>query len=156
MNIALTFFYTHCSVTYFKGGCPILDYHSDTSIRGLLPLPPQERVNKLLNTTLLLHTTSFNGYSARTRALLFSLGKLNEKSIVSTLKNPDQVVEAARRFGRVEHAKEQEADSGKPWRAVGTSLGAVAGGILIGITGGLGWSPFHAFTALDQRAEFAI
>ena len=55
---------------------------------------------------------------------------------MSTLKNPDLVKEAQR---QAEHVKSQEADSGKAWKIAGMGLGAIAGGVLIGITGGLGW-----------------
>ena len=116
--------------------------YSDTSTRGLPPLPPQEQVDKLLTTILFLHITSTKEYSARTRSFLFSLGNPNENFIVLALKDPDQVVKEAEK--QAQHAKEEQALRHRPWRLVGMGLGAVAGGVLVGVTGGLGRVPYYA------------
>jgi hypothetical protein len=60
------------------------------------------------------------------------LGDLNEGAIVSTLKNPDKIVEEAQRV------REEEARRGATWRKVGMGVGAIVGGVVIGVTGGLG------------------
>lgn len=60
---------------------------------------------------------------------------MNEGIIVSTLKNPERAVGEAQK--RTEDAKEDHAERGKTLRMVGVGLGAVAGGVLIGVTGGL-------------------
>lgn len=106
-------------------------------------MPAENLVDGLLNTILLLHITLSKGYSARTRVFLSSLGTLNEGSIVSTLKDPDAVVQEAQK--QAERVKEQEAKSSKPWKMAGMGLGAVAGGVLIGITGGLGSCLSHGY-----------
>lgn len=54
---------------------------------------------------------------------------------MSTLKNPDRAIDEASR--KTEEAKEEHAGRGKTLRMVGMGLGAVAGGVLVGVTGGL-------------------
>lgn len=117
------------------GECPILDPLSDTSTKGLPPLPPQEQVSRVLQTVLFLHLTTSTQYHAHTRAFLFSLAPVNEDIVAETLKHPQSAVEEAERKTRA--AKEEQASRGLIFRRVGIGLGAVAGGVLIGVTGGL-------------------
>ena len=107
----------------------------DTSSRDLPPLPADEHVQKALNSTLFLHLTTAKQYSAHTRVLLFSISdqvKPSEISIVSTLKDPDTALKDAEK-----DAKDRHALSNKTLRRVGIGVGALAGGVLIGVTGGL-------------------
>ena len=102
---------------------------------GLPPLPPQEQVSRLLQTVLLLHLTTSTQYHAHTRAFLFSLAPVNEYIIAETLKHPQSAIEEAGR--KTQAAREEQASQGLILRRVGIGLGAVAGGVLIGVTGGL-------------------
>jgi hypothetical protein len=89
-----------------------------------------------LTTIILIHISTTNGYSARTRAYLPRIGTVDESAIVHTLKNPGDVLEKAREEAQV--AKDQQAEAGAYWKMIGVGAGAVAGGVLIGVTGGLG------------------
>lgn len=60
---------------------------------------------------------------------------MDEQTIVLTLKDPDRAIQEAQR--QTDEAKEDHAQRGKSWRIVGMGLGAVAGGVLVGVTGGL-------------------
>ncbi|KAI0664843.1 DUF726-domain-containing protein [Cubamyces menziesii] len=117
------------------GHPPKFDPLSDTSTVGLAPLPAQEHLARLLHTVLLLHVTSGKEYSSRTRAFVFSIGLVDEEVIAATLKNPRQAIEEANR--KTEAAREGHARKSKVLRMVGMGVGAVAGGVLIGVTGGL-------------------
>ncbi|TCD64549.1 hypothetical protein EIP91_003987 [Steccherinum ochraceum] len=117
------------------GKCPELDPLSDTSIVGLPPLPPEHQVSRLLNTVLFIHITSCKSYNAHTRAFLFAFAPLDEEAISATLKNPEKAIEEAER--KTKAAKEQQAKKRKTLRRVGIGAGAVVGGVLIGVTGGL-------------------
>lgn len=109
---------------------------ADTSIAHLPRLPPAEKISKILNTIIFLHLTSTNSYSAHTRSfLLRSFGTFDEYAIAETLKNPEEATKAA------QVAKERHAEGSKIWRRVGIGAGAVVGGVLIGVTGGLA-APF--------------
>src|ERR1700683_4070740 len=107
----------------------------DTSTGNLPNLPPRQDVSKLLNSILFLHVTTSSQYSARTRPFLSSIGAVDEQTIVATLKHPDEALKEAERKTR--ETKEYHADKGKAFRWAGMGLGAVAGGVLIGVTGGL-------------------
>ncbi|KAK7693545.1 hypothetical protein QCA50_003114 [Cerrena zonata] len=115
--------------------CPTLDPLSDTSTVGLPPLPPQEQVSRLLQTILFLHLTTSTQYHAHTRTFLFSLASVNEDTIAETLKHPESAIEEAERKTRT--ARDDQASQSLVLRRVGIGLGAVAGGVLIGVTGGL-------------------
>lgn len=117
------------------GKCPELDPLSDTSIIGLPALPPNDQVTQLLNTVVFIHITSNKQYHAHTRTFLFTFTSLDEEAISSTLKNPQKAVEQAEH--KTKAAKEQHAAKNKTLRRVGVGLGAVAGGVLVGVTGGL-------------------
>lgn len=122
----------------YLGKCPKLDPLSDTSIGHLPPLPPVDQLSQTLNAILFLHITSSKHYSARTRAFLASFSPdcpPDEFAIAATLKDPDAAVKNAEEH--VDSAKEQQAEKGKMLRRVGMGLGAVAGGVLVGVTGGL-------------------
>jgi hypothetical protein len=82
-----------------------------------------------------LHVTTSKQYSARTRPFLSGLGVVDEHAIVTTLKNPDEALKEAAR--KTENTREDYAERGKAMRWAGVGLGAVAGGVLVGITGGL-------------------
>lgn len=60
---------------------------------------------------------------------------MDEQAIVKALRNPERVVLEAQ--AHAEQARSSHADSGRIMRMVGVGLGAVAGGVLIGVTGGL-------------------
>uniref|UniRef100_A0A8H7Y2Z9 DUF726-domain-containing protein n=1 Tax=Psilocybe cubensis TaxID=181762 RepID=A0A8H7Y2Z9_PSICU len=115
--------------------CPQLDSTSDTATIHLDKLPPQEDIAKILNTILFLDITASTQYSARTRVFLASLGPLDESAIVAALKNPDHIIDEAQK--QAETSRRSHADKGKTLRIVGMGVGAVAGGILLGVTGGL-------------------
>ncbi|KAH9952222.1 DUF726-domain-containing protein [Amylocystis lapponica] len=117
------------------GKTPILDPLSDTSTSDLPSLPPQKYVTQLLNVVLFLQVTSSKVYSAHTRSFLFSFISLNEDAVSATLKDPKHAVEEAER--KTSQAKADYAEKGKTLRRFGIGLGAVAGGVLIGVTGGL-------------------
>lgn len=118
------------------GTCPVLDSFSDTSTASLSPLPSDSHVAQILNNILFLHITTTKQYHAHTRAFLFSLAiTFDERNIAATLKHPDHAIEAVQR--KAESAKEEQAASGRTLRMVGMGLGAVAGGAIVGITGGL-------------------
>jgi hypothetical protein len=117
------------------GDCPNLDEYADTST-GTLPNPPSlEDVTKLLNAILFLHVTTSQLYSARTRPFLSGFGVIDEHAIVATLKNPSEAIKEAER--KTQETKDDHAERGKALRWAGVGLGAVAGGVLVGITGGL-------------------
>jgi hypothetical protein len=112
-----------------------LDPYADTSTGHLPPLPSQEIVTRILNTVLFLHVATSKEYSARTRCFLSSFGPVDEQIIVSALKNPEKAIEETQK--RAQETKESHAKMGKTLRMVGMGLGAVAGGVLVGVTGGL-------------------
>ncbi|KAI0721123.1 hypothetical protein C8T65DRAFT_692583 [Cerioporus squamosus] len=117
------------------GEAPKLDAMSDTSTAGLPPLPPKEQLTPLLNAVVLLHVTSDKEYSSRTRTFLFSIGVVDEQVVAATLKNPERAIEEAEK--KTNAAREEHAQKSKIMRMVGMGAGAVAGGVLIGVTGGL-------------------
>ncbi|CDO68313.1 hypothetical protein BN946_scf184799.g40 [Trametes cinnabarina] len=117
------------------GDPPKFDPLSDTSTAGLPSMPSQEYLTRILHTILLLHVTSTKEYSSRTRAFLFAIGPVDEEVVAATLKNPRQAIEEAGK--KTEAAREEHARKNKMLRMVGMGVGAVAGGVLIGVTGGL-------------------
>ena len=108
---------------------------SDTSTADLPPLPPKEQLVPIFNTIVLLHVTSDKEYSSRTRAFLFSICPVDEETVAATLKHPERAIEEAEK--KTDAAKEEHARKSKMMRMVGMGAGAVAGGILVGVTGGL-------------------
>ncbi|KAI0748091.1 DUF726-domain-containing protein [Daedaleopsis nitida] len=117
------------------GNPPRLEALSDTSTAGLPPLPPKEQLAPLLNTIVLLHVTTDKEYSSRTRTFLFSIITVDEDVVAATLKNPERAIEEAEKktdAARLEHARQS-----KMRRMIGMGAGAVAGGVLVGVTGGL-------------------
>ncbi len=115
--------------------CPELDPFADTSTGHLPRLPPEQDLTRILNAILFLDITAAKQYSAHTRVFLQSLGPLNEHIIVSTLKHPDDAVKEAQQ--QAESTTKDHATRGKTLRMVGIGLSAVAGGVLVGVTGGL-------------------
>lgn len=63
------------------------------------------------------------------------MGIVDEHAIVATLKNPDEALKEAARKTR--EAKKDCSERDKALRWAGIGLGAVAGGVLVGVTGGL-------------------
>lgn len=118
-----------------EGTLPTLDRYSDTSTAGLPPLPDAQLLVPLLNTVVLLHVTSNKEYSSRTRVFLFALVLIDEDAVAGTLKHPERAIEEADK--KTNAAKEDHARSRKLMRMVGMGAGAIAGGVLIGVTGGL-------------------
>jgi len=116
--------------------CPRIGYDIDIATSSLPALPPRPELDKILTTIILIHISTTEGYSARTRAYLPRIGTVDESAIVHTLKNPDDVLEKAQK--EADAARDQEAKAGALWRQAGIAVGAVAGGVLIGVTGGLG------------------
>lgn len=97
-----------------------------------------EAINKLFTTILFLHITTNKQYSACTRAFLMQFQPgivVNEQSIVRTLKNPEWAVSEAQ--AHTEETKTMHADNGRMMRLASIGLGAVAGGVLVGVSGGL-------------------
>ncbi|TFK55096.1 DUF726-domain-containing protein, partial [Heliocybe sulcata] len=117
------------------GSCPQLSPMTDTSVGDLPRLPRQDLCEKVFNAILFLHVTSHKQYSAHTRHFLSTFAPLDEISIAATLKDPDRAVNEAEKHAQ--RAKDEQAEKGRTLRQVGMGLGAVAGGVLIGVTGGL-------------------
>ncbi|KAF9454668.1 DUF726-domain-containing protein [Macrolepiota fuliginosa MF-IS2] len=118
--------------------CPVINQYTDTSSVGLRPMPPEEAVNKIFTTILFLHITTAKQYSAYARLFLNHFQPsvdVDEQTIVRTLKNPERVISEAQ--AHAEQARMSHANEGRIMRMVGVGVGAVAGGILIGVTGGL-------------------
>lgn len=92
-------------------------------------------MGKILNTILFLDIVTSKRYSAHTRVFLASLGQLDEETLVNTLNNPKHAIEEAQK--QADTARTDHAERGKPLRIIGVGLGAIAGGVLIGVTGGL-------------------
>ncbi|KIJ69262.1 hypothetical protein HYDPIDRAFT_172701 [Hydnomerulius pinastri MD-312] len=115
--------------------CPTLDPLDDTSVTGLPKLPDVHSLSRTLNTVVLLHITTSKSYSARTRAFISGFAPIDERAVVSTLKNPEGALRQAQK--QAQDIREQHAQKGRALRNVGIGLGAVAGGILVGVTGGL-------------------
>jgi hypothetical protein len=95
---------------------------------------PNDGLVPLLNAILLLQLTNTKEYSSHTRTLLLSLGNVDEHAIVITLKNPDKALAQAQQHTQ---AVCNEHSSRKTLRFVGLGAAAVAGGVLVGVTGGL-------------------
>jgi hypothetical protein len=118
--------------------CPVLDELADTAI-GDLPNISPERLQSVLNAVLFLSITTTKQYSARTRSFLFTNFPKNvvpdEDLIIDTLKHPDKALEEAQQKAKA--STKAHASKGKTLRMVGMGLGAVAGGVLVGVTGGL-------------------
>jgi Protein of unknown function (DUF726) len=124
--------------------CPTLQQYGDTSTTNLPELPDKDRITSIYNTILFLDITASKLYSARTRSFLFPLvDALDEEAIASTLRDPDRAVHEAQK--RTEEAKAHHAVQGQSMRKVGIGLGALAGGVLVGVTGGL-TAPFVGAT----------
>jgi hypothetical protein len=123
-------------IIYATEQCPRIEYDIDTATSSLPALTPKPELDRILTTIILIHISAAKGYSARTRAYLPSIGAIDESAIVHTLKVPDTVLERAQQ--EAEAAKDQQAKAGAYWRVAGMAAGAVAGGVLIGVTGGLG------------------
>lgn len=115
--------------------CPRIEYDIDTTT-PLQALPPKPELDKIFTTIILIHISAAKGYSARTRAYLPRIGTVDESAIVHTLRNPDGVLEKAQK--EADAVRKQQAEAGAIWRKAGMAIGAVAGGVLIGVTGGLG------------------
>jgi len=60
---------------------------------------------------------------------------VDEGTIVDTLKHPELALEEAQKLA--EQLKNEHEKKGRTWRMVGVGLGAVAGGVIVGVTGGL-------------------
>ncbi|KAH8112304.1 hypothetical protein DFH11DRAFT_1879365 [Phellopilus nigrolimitatus] len=112
--------------------CPTIDPLAETSTRGLAPLPPPAVLVPLLNTILLLHLAAAKHYSAHTRALLLALGPLDEAAARAALRDPAPALAAHTRAAQAAQARK-----GRAWRALGVGGAALAGGVLVGVTGGL-------------------
>ncbi|KAJ7709782.1 DUF726-domain-containing protein [Mycena rosella] len=117
------------------GKCPQLGPYNDVSTEHLPPLPSPEILTRILNTVLFLSIATSVGYSARTRTFLSTFGTLDEQLIVSALRNPDKAIAETQK--QTEQAKADHAKVGRTLRMVGMGLGAIAGGVLVGVTGGL-------------------
>ncbi|KAK0239980.1 DUF726-domain-containing protein [Armillaria nabsnona] len=115
--------------------CPELDLYADTSTGQLPKLPHEQDLKRILNAILFLNITTSKEYSARTRSFLNTFGSLDEEIIVSTLRHPDRAIEEARRH--TQHTTQDHAKRNKVLRMAGMGLGAVVGGVLVGVTGGL-------------------
>jgi hypothetical protein len=115
--------------------CPNLDPFADTGTGDLGELPTAESMGKILNTILFLDIVTSKQYSAHTRVFLASLGQLDEDTLVHTLKNPKHAIEEAQK--QADTTRTDHAERGKSLRIIGVGLGAIAGGVLIGVTGGL-------------------
>ena len=122
-------------VTAARSECPTLDPLADTSVGGLPGLPESRVLTKIVNTILFLHITTSKQYSAYTRAFLSNLAPLDEQTVVAALKDPESALREVHM--QAQHVREQHANRGRALRVVGAGFGAVVGGVLIGVTGGL-------------------
>jgi len=122
-------------VTLVKLECPSLDPLADTSVGKLSKAPDPRVLEKIMNTVLLLHITTAKQYSAYTRVFLFNLAPIDEQTVVTTLKDPERALGEVHR--QAQRVREQHAESGRVLRIAGAGFGAIAGGVLIGVTGGL-------------------
>lgn len=98
-------------------------------------LPPAADMARVLNTILFLDITISKQYSAHTRNFLSTLGSLDEDTIITTLKNPEHAIGEAQKTAEV--TRTEHAARGKVLRNIGIGFGAIAGGVLVGVTGGL-------------------
>ncbi|KIK57694.1 hypothetical protein GYMLUDRAFT_45861 [Collybiopsis luxurians FD-317 M1] len=118
--------------------CPVLDELADTSIGDLPGISP-ERLQSVLNAVLFLSIAATKQYSARTRSFLLTSFPNHvvpdEELIVMTLKHPDQALQEAQQ--KAEASTKAHASKNKTLRLVGMGAAAVAGGVLVGVTGGL-------------------
>lgn len=89
----------------------------------------------MFNAILFLQVTRSKQYSSRTRFFLRSFTVLDETVVVAALKDPDHAIQRAEQ--QASAVKASHADQNKSWRQIGMGVGAVAGGVLIGVTGGL-------------------
>lgn len=135
VHVPCSLFTIHVSNIISSGECPELDPYADTSTGNLPTLPSPDNISKFLNTVLFLHVTTSKQYSARTRPFLSSFGAVDEQAIVATLKNPEEAIKEAER--KTKATTDDHAERGKALRWAGMGLGAVAGGVLVGVTGGL-------------------
>ncbi|KAI0320742.1 DUF726-domain-containing protein [Amylostereum chailletii] len=117
------------------GQCPTLEPLSDSSVGDLPPLPSRIAMERTISMILFLHIATTKQYSARTRAFLSLFASLDEDNVVATLKNPDSSMKEAEQ--QVKDTQEKHAERGKTFRMAGMGLSAVAGGVLVGVTGGL-------------------
>lgn len=113
----------------------MVDTLTDTSLRDLDPLPTQDIVSRFLNTILLLHITSTKHYSSHTRSFLLGIAPLDEAAASATLKDPKHALADAE--SHAQKAKDSQARQNRTWRALGVGGAAIAGGVLVGVTGGL-------------------
>ena len=120
---------------YILEACPTLDSLADTTAGDLQEANAMSDTPNLLNTIAFLDITTSKQYSAYTRVFLRTLGKLDETAIVSALRNPENALEQAQK--QMEVTRAYHAEQGRALRMVGVGIGAIAGGILIGATGGL-------------------
>ncbi|KAF5389899.1 hypothetical protein D9757_003718 [Collybiopsis confluens] len=105
---------------------------------GQLPSISPDRLQSVLNAVLFLSITTTKQYSARTRSFLltnFPNVVPDEELIVMTLKHPDKALEEAQQ--KAEASTKHHASKSKTLRMVGMGAAAVAGGVLVGVTGGL-------------------
>ncbi|KAJ7063404.1 DUF726-domain-containing protein [Mycena amicta] len=116
------------------GQCPLLDALTDTSTAHIR-LPPPDIMTRLMNTLAFLNIANTKQFSSYSRSFLSTFGSLDEQLIVSALKNPTKAIEATQKLAQ--EAKDQHAKEGQVLRMAGVALGAIAGGVLIGVTGGL-------------------
>ncbi|KAG0706000.1 DUF726-domain-containing protein [Suillus ampliporus] len=116
--------------------CPTLDPLADTFV-GESPKAPEPMIlSKIMNTVLFLHITTSKQYSAYTRAFLSTLApNIDEQTVITILKNPERASEEVHK--QAQRVREQHAERGRALRIAGAGFGAVAGGVFIGITGGL-------------------
>lgn len=118
--------------------CPEVDEFADTATTGLPPLPSQEAVNKIFTTILFLHITTSKQYSAYARAFFAKFEphfRPNEDAIVKVLKSPEKA--GVQVQPHTEAMRNTRADRSYMSRIASIGLGAVAGGVLVGVTGGL-------------------
>jgi hypothetical protein len=88
-----------------------------------------------MNTVLLLHITTSKQYSAYTRDFLSNVAPIDEQTVVTALKDPERALAELHR--QAQRVREQHAERGRILRFAGAGFGAIAGGVLIGVTGGL-------------------
>ncbi|KAI8817608.1 DUF726-domain-containing protein [Fimicolochytrium jonesii] len=105
------------------------------------PRIPIETATSTLRTILFLSLTTTKTYDPRTRQVLRRLARAlslsfpdeHEIVVAETLKHPNEAIDST----TATSAAQKRAENGKQWRSWKVGLATVAGGLAIGLTGGL-------------------
>jgi hypothetical protein len=110
------------------------------------PFVVQQLISKVLAAILINQTDGQNSYDSRLRSLLkmtikslMDLGQLSHKpsSLILSMAERDVLESIADMDVELTHAKEEESDDKRLKRWAGVGLATLAGGVIVGVTGGL-------------------